>query len=78
VIFQAKTLIISPTLTSNLSALIGISGVWNGFFITKSAYASYILCKAASAVVSVSEVSSTNLIAVRSQNLVATVREGTK
>jgi hypothetical protein len=51
-------------LMSNPSLLIGISGVWNGFFMTASEYASYAFCSTASADVSAKEVRSTNFVPV--------------
>jgi hypothetical protein len=51
-------------LKSNPSLLIGISGVWNGFFMTASEYASYAFCSTASADVSAREVRSTNFVPV--------------
>ena len=49
---------------SKPSLLIGISGVWNGFFMTASAYISYTFCKTESAVGSTSDVSRTNFVPV--------------
>jgi len=54
-----------PILVSNASLLIGISGVWKGFFMTASEYISYTFCNIVSAVVSASEVSRTNLVPIR-------------
>jgi hypothetical protein len=51
-----------PTLLSKTSLLIGISGVWNGFFMTASEYMSYTFWRMVSAVFSPSEVTKTNLV----------------
>ena len=58
---------IAVIFTSNPSVRIGISGVWNGFFITASAYASYTRCSVAllDECGSASEVRSTNFVPVQ-------------
>jgi hypothetical protein len=52
---------------SKPSLLIGISGVWKGFFITASAYASYTFWSTSSAVLSLKDVKRTNLVPILSK-----------
>lgn len=54
--------IIALTFVSKPSLRMGISGVWKGFFITASAYASYIRCRMCSAIVSFKDVNNTNFV----------------